>query len=93
MFYGASIGDETLKDGNNITATAELLQLNLDILSMQAHAGLTIATYAAANRDTIDEVSFVSKLEYYRTDVQNFIDYQFGDDDAELSLQLIFDRR
>ena len=81
--------------GNTKTVAAEMLQLNLDLISIQAHIALTLLLYAADNRDSFDDVAFDSYLNIYMTDVENFIAEHFDDDNEHegRSIPYIFEHR
>ena len=80
-------------DTGTKTVAVEMLQLNLDMISIQSHIALTLLLYAAANRDSIDE--FDIYLETYMSQVVNFIDNQFDDTDdhSGTSIPYIFEHR
>ena len=74
-------------NGKTKTVSAEMLQLNLDLVSIRSHAGLTMSLYASAN--SLDGFND----DFYMKDVENLIENQFGYDNEELSIQYIFDQR
>merc|ERR1712012_500112 len=76
--------------GGSQTVTVEMLQLNLDLLSLQAHAALTMLMYGAPYSNSIDDFDTVY-VDKYMNDVEDFIQYQFGHQNDGLSLQYIFD--
>ena len=82
--YKASTGSANL--------AAEMLQLNLDIISIQSHIALTLLLYAEANRDSIDDGDYAVYFEIYMNEVQDFIDNQFNSN-ITTSIPYIFEHR
>ena len=74
-------------NGKTKTVVAEMLQMHLDLVSIRSHTGLTMSLYASAN--SLDGFNYA----YYMKDVEDLIENEFGYDNDELSIQLIFDQR
>merc|ERR1719414_235378 len=67
-----------------------MLQLNLDIVSIKSHIGLTLLLYTAANRDSIDDDDYVVYFDKYMSDVQDLINIHFNSNSTK-SIPYIFE--
>ena len=79
-------------EGTSDKVAAEMLQLNLDIVTIQSHIGLTLLLYAAANRDSIDDDDYVVYFDKYMSDVQDLINIHFNSNSTK-SIPYIFEHR